>query len=178
MKIHRFALLAALSLPTLAAADKPTKLSDADIATFAHVHAVNQMEIDMGNLAQKNGSTAVKKYGETLVKDHKSADKDLAALAKKEGLANIPNDIAEADVADHKAGMDAMTHLKTLKGVDFDKEFLPAMIDGHTKEVAKLDTAITATTDTAFSALLTKIKPVVQKHADDAKTLQTAIPKS
>src|SRR5215208_3381849 len=56
--------------------DKAAKLSDGDMKIVAHLHHVNQMEIDLGKLAQKSGTASVKSYAETLVSDHQSNDKD------------------------------------------------------------------------------------------------------
>jgi predicted outer membrane protein len=50
---------------------KKEKLSDADLPLIAHYHAVNLMEIDLGKLAAKRGTTpAIKQYGDM----HKAAD--------------------------------------------------------------------------------------------------------
>src|SRR5882762_481250 len=104
MKIRALAIVTALALPTLALADEPTppmdktdkstdktmdkdkdkstdkakagKLSDGDVKIIAHVHHVNQMEIDLGKIAQRTGTASVKNYAETLERDHQSADKD------------------------------------------------------------------------------------------------------
>jgi putative membrane protein len=51
------------------------------------LHKVNQMEIEVGNLAQTHAkSPKVKQFGETIVKDHTKADKELMDLAKAEGI--------------------------------------------------------------------------------------------
>src|SRR5262245_33402966 len=108
MTIRALAIVSALALPTLAIADdqsknpptdktnekttntatdktpgkneKTAKLSDGDTKIVAHLHHVNKMEIDMGKLAEKNGTPTVKSYAMTLVTDHQSNDKDLTAL--------------------------------------------------------------------------------------------------
>jgi putative membrane protein len=50
------------------------------------MHHANLMEIEMGGLAQRNGSDAVKRYGQMLVEDHKKADVDLLNVASKVGI--------------------------------------------------------------------------------------------
>src|SRR5512143_1631145 len=101
MKFRAFAIIAALALPTLAVADDKTpptdkttdkayKLSADEVKIVAHLHHVNQTEIDAGKIAQKNGTAHVKSYSDTLEKDHKSADADLTAFAKKHGLKTLP----------------------------------------------------------------------------------------
>ena len=77
MMIRVLAIATALALPSVALADpdkapdktnekmtdkapvktdKDAKLADGDVKIIAHVHHVNQMEIDMGKLAQKSGT--------------------------------------------------------------------------------------------------------------------------
>jgi len=151
-----------------------TKLSDAEISILAHVHHVNQMEIDMGKLAQQKGTSAVKRYGEQLVKDHMANDKDVIAFAKKRGVAKLPADVpaTEADKAEHKQMMEDMAKLKTLKGADFDRDFVNLMVAGHDKELTKLDTALAQASDTELQDMLRSMKPVLQRHADTARDLQ------
>jgi putative membrane protein len=190
MKIKTIALIATLTLPLAAWADdekpgaydstdksadttKGEKLGDKDLEVLAHVHHVNQMEIDLGKLAQKQGSQAVKAYGQMLARDHQSADKDLTAFAKKNSV-TIPMDRPKDESAqkDQKDMKDAMMHLKTLKGNDFDTAFLQMMVEGHEKELAKLDSAIGGIENQGLATMLKDIKPMLQKHADQARDLQ------
>jgi putative membrane protein len=169
----RLAFIAAVLVPTVASADPAAakaKLSDPDVAVLAHVHAVNQTEIAMGKLAQKNGGKDVQKYGKELVTDHTAADKDTTKLAKDHGISKIPADAA-ADPAEQKAMIDEMAKLNGLKGDAFDAEFLTAMSDAHAKELAKVEAAEKTVADQTVVGLLTGIQPVMQKHEDDAKAL-------
>lgn len=153
---------------------KNAKLSDADTKIVAHLHHVNQMEIQAGQLAERAGSARVKDYGKTLVNDHQSADKDLTAFARSHKVMAIPADKAatDADRQDDKDMMTAMAHLKTLKGAEFDKEFLNMMVSGHDKELTKIDVAISGATDSDLKNMLQSVKPVLQRHADQARDLQ------
>jgi putative membrane protein len=150
------------------------KLSDGDVKIIAHLHHVNKMEVDLGKLAQKSGTSTVKNYGETLERDHQSSNKDLMAFAKQRKLAAIPADKpeSEADKQAHKDMMQKMARLKTLKGAEFDKEFLTMMVADHDKELARIDTAISSATDPDLQNMLKTVKPVLQRHADQARDLQ------
>ncbi len=195
MKIQVLALCAALSVPLVAVANddtykndtktkttdtskttdttKSAKLTDSELQVLAHVHRVNQNEIDAGKLAEKHGSTqAVRSYGQMLIKDHTQSDRDITAFAKKRDQ-KIPAEKAQTD-ADKKEMQDqkdAMNRLKNMKGADFDREFLRTMADDHDKELAKIDTAVGQVTDTDLATLLKDQKPVLQKHADQARDL-------
>jgi len=208
MKIKIIALIAALAMPFAAwgddkpgstttsdktkttekttdtSADKTTnkkeKLAEMDLQVLAHVHHLNQTEIMLGKLAQKSGSTqAIKAYGQMLVRDHQSADKDLASFAKKQAV-TIPMDKPkdEAEQKDQKDTKDAVAHLKTLKGNEFDTAFLQMMVSDHEKELAKIDTAIGQVQNQDLVTVLKDIKPALQKHADQARDLQKTNPQA
>jgi putative membrane protein len=149
------------------------KLSDSDTKTMAHLHHVNQMEITLGKDAQRQGTAKVKDYASMLVTDHQSADKDLTAFAKAHKLTTIPADkpMTDADRQDDKDMTQAMTRLKTLKGADFDKAYLTMMAADHDKELTKIDVAISSASDPDFKSLLQSVKPVLQRHADQARDL-------
>ena len=181
MKIIHVILCSALfAVPALADTGSKTKLSTDEQATIAHEHAVNQMEIMLGQMAQKQSTTqAVKDFGKDLVSDHQKADSDLTAFAKKHD-AVIGKDVAKTagDKQDQADMQKTVSALKTMKGSAFDKQFLDMMVTGHEHELTKLDTFITQTTDGDLKTLLSDVKPVMQKHEDSAKTLQTATPRS
>lgn len=156
---------------------KPTrgaKLSDGDVKIVAHLHHVNRMEIDLGKAAQKSGTPTVKAYGETLERDHMSADKDLVAFAKQNRLNAIPADRPdnEVDRQAHKEMMTKIARLKTLKGAEFDREFVTMMVADHDKELAKIDVAISAASNPELQTMLKNVKPMLQRHADQARDLQ------
>jgi putative membrane protein len=154
--------------------NKSAKLSDADAKVVSHLHHVNQMEIALAKDALKQGTAHVKDYASTLVSDHQSADKDLTAFAKAHKLAAIPADkpATDADRQDDKDMTTAMAHLKTLKGAEFDKAYLNMMVSGHDKELTKIDVSISSAGDPDLKSLLQSVKPVLQRHADQARDLQ------
>ncbi len=155
--------------------EKEAKLSDSELQIIAHVHKVNQMEIDAGKLAQKSGSTqAVKSYGQMLVKDHQQSDRDINSFLKKHNQ-KMPTEEAamnESEKKDAQDRKDAMSRLKNMKGADFDREFLRMMVDDHEKELAKIDSEAGQISNTDLSTMLKDLKPVLQRHADQARDLQ------
>lgn len=153
---------------------KAPKLTKTELQVLAHYHAVNLMEIDLGKVAKKKGaSTAVKDYGEMLVKDHTESNTKLKALAKKSGQ-TIPaekpaNDVEKKEIAATKANA---AKLKKQSGTQFDAMFLRTMVEGHEKELAKIDTKIGEVQNAELADLLRAKKPVLQHHADHARELQ------
>lgn len=170
----RIALLACIALasPLVFAAPSSTEeLSDVDMQIVAHLHAVNQLEIALGKLAEKNGTPPVKSYGQMLVKDHTASDVKVTAFAKQHKLIPIPADasMSEAD----KTAMDAEKgKLAALKGTAFDQELLPMMVKAHDAELAKADANIKIANDPELKIMLEDIKPVLQKHAEQARSLE------
>lgn len=190
MKMTNILCAVLLGLPLAAAAGPNTttpktstpanpaaKLSELDTQMIAHQHAVNQTEIAMGKVAQANGTAAVKKYGAMLVKDHTQGDKDMTALAKRKGISTIPADTAMSE-SDKKEQADMTAKLKGEKGAAFDRDFLSMMAADHDREITKIDADIAVVTDADLKAALQKTKPVLQKHADDAKSLQKTVTSS
>lgn len=160
--------------PTTSDTGKSDKLGDADTKIVAHLHHVNQMEISLAQTAQKAGSAHVKDYASTLLTDHQSADKDLTAFAKAHKLTTIPADkpATDADQQDDKDMTTQMAHLKTLKGAEFDKAFLNMMVAGHDKELTRIDVSISSASNPDLKSQLQTIKPVLQRHSDQARDLQ------
>lgn len=208
MKLTTFALMALLAAPLTASADTkpgtttttdktsdtnsnaPTKsgtdkksmgkIAQPDLQVMAQIHHVDQEEIMMGKLAQAKGSTqAVKAYGQMLVRDHQAADKDLMSFARKNG-ATIPayKPTDEADQKDMKDDKQMAAHIRTLKGAEFDKEFLAMMVQGHDKVLAKLDTAMGSIQNDDLKTMIQNLKPTLQKHADQARDLQKSNPQA
>src|SRR5689334_7523477 len=193
MKFRSFAIVAAFVLPALASAQPSTqpstpsnqpkestdtakgaKLSDAEVRVIAHLHHINQMEINLGQEAQKSGTARVKDYAKMLVNDHQNSNKELTALAKAHKLNTIPADkpTTEAERQEEKDTTTAMAHLKTLKGADFDKEFLNISVTQHEKALASIDAAMSSVTDPDLKNLMETTKPMLQRHADQARDLQ------
>jgi predicted outer membrane protein len=189
MNLKTLFIAAILSAPVVATADTPksdskdmkdtkdvktTKLDPGDMRVLAHFHHVNQAEIDMAKLAKSNGGSAVKAYGDTLRTDHEMIDKDLQAYAKSHKV-TIGKD---EPTPDDKAMDDRMAALKKVKGTEFDRMFLAISIDAHDVEITRAKAAVDTVQDPELKTLVMGIQPVLQRHADKARELQAAIPKS
>lgn len=154
--------------------EKVAKLKPQELQVMAHYHAVNQMEIDLGKVAEKKATTDnVKSFAKMLVSDHQDADKELMAIAKKTHQmipAEKPADATEKkEMADEKA--DA-TKLKTLKGNEFERQYLRMMVQGHEKELANIDSNVAKLENAELVDSIKAKKDVLQKHADEARNLQ------
>ena len=123
----------------------------------------NFAEVQMGELAQKNGqSEDVKSFGKMLVTDHGDANKKAMDVAKSMNVTapSGPN-------AKQKADYDKMS--KT-SGAGFDKTFATHMVADHQKDIAEYKKA-SKMKDAAGEYASGQID-TLQKHLDTAKSLK------
>lgn len=122
-------------------------------------------EIKMGQLAEKNGSSAeAKEFGKTLVTDHTKAADQVKAMAKQVGATVKEEPSSEAQKDYDK--------LAKLKGADFDREFAHHMVEDHQKDIAKFQKQADAKNG-PVSDLAQQQLPVLKKHLQMAQTLQS-----
>lgn len=134
---------------------------------IAKIHAINQMEIEAGKLAQrKSKDSEIIRYSKLLVRDHKLSDSKLDSFARDEGLAVGAYKPDEGD----KAAM--MKLERAAAGPDFDRAFADMMKMGHDKADASLTAARTAATNMRLRAFIDKILPVIRQHQKLAAELQ------
>ena len=153
-------------LMRLQAADTAPAPNQEAVKVLSDLHHANQMEVEMGKLAEKRGSAdAVKKFGDTLVSDHSDADKKVTELAKNQNI-KLP---AENMPMGNEKKMTA--HLKSLQGKDFDRAFAQAMVDDHRKDISTLQSAQSKLTGTPTGDLVTELLPTLEKHEQIAMDL-------
>src|SRR5690242_18582878 len=122
-------------------------------------------EVEMGNIAQRNGSSkAVKDFGKMMVDDHTQLNQDLQALAGRKNVL-LPSGITD----DQK---DDTTKLSKEKGSEFDKDYMSMMVKDHEKDIDAFKKAADKIKDQDYKDLITKALPVLQKHLDAAKAIK------
>lgn len=118
---------------TSAAASSPgaPKVPAAD-RQFAMKAAQGGMaEVEMGKLAQANAQNEqVKSFGERMAKDHSAANDKLKLVAANDGI-QLPTDLGE-----HQKLVDK---LKSLKGREFDTEYMTHMVSDHQKDITEFE---------------------------------------
>ena len=121
----------------------------------------------LGQLAQQKSSTTdVKTFGQRLVDDHATFNKELMRVADQMGV-RAPSKLDK----DNKAEFDK---LSALSGPDFDKEFLIYMMTNHRKDLREYRMEETATTDPALKDVVTDGEKVIAGHMREAYTLAKA----
>jgi putative membrane protein len=106
-------------------------VSTSDKNFVNHMLADGMAEVELARLAQDHAASAeVKQFAQMMVDDHTKAGDQLKQIASTSA---IPQDAKVDDK--HK---DLMDKLSKLRGMDFDKEYMSAMIDDHEDAVRDL----------------------------------------
>jgi putative membrane protein len=99
------------------------------------VARMNAAETDMSRLAIERSSSAdVKTFAQMMVDDHTAAGAKLSGVAVQNSI-EAPTDPDET----HRSLRDK---LAAKQGLDFDKDYLDAMVEGHEEFVDKLESRI------------------------------------
>ncbi|MFP2906137.1 DUF4142 domain-containing protein [Pyxidicoccus sp. 3LFB2] len=138
------------------------------------LHHANQMEVQLGQLAQQKGvSKGVKDYGARLVKDHQAADQKLMTYAQTKNLQlGEPQADDEFKKTMKNAEQAAMAKLQSLQGPAFDRAFLAHMVGHHDADVAKVMAGQTQFASNAeLKGQLDSLLPTLKQHRDQAYRL-------
>jgi putative membrane protein len=119
------------------------------------VSNLNAAEIDVSRLAADRASSPdVKKFAQMMIDEHTAAGDKLSGVA-------VQNSI-EAPAAVDDAHRDLREKLSGKQGMDFDRDYIDAMIDDHQKLVDKLESRIDRDT-------VSKYKATADQQATDEK---------
>lgn len=126
------------------------------------------LEVELGKLAQTNGSSAaVKSFGMMMVTDHTKANNELTALAKAKNI-TVPS----------VPGEDAQKHideLKTKKGAEFDKAYVDLMVDDHKEDIEEFQKAADDAKEPEIKALAAKTLPTLKEHLQKIQAIQSGL---
>jgi putative membrane protein len=149
-----------------------TALTDAQIAGITA--AAHKGEIDAAKMARKQSKNAkVKMFAAQMIKQHSSAVKMETDVESKSNITPADSDMS-AKIT--QMNSDTADQLKGLKGKEFDKAYVKAQVDAHTKVLDSLDNVlIPAAQDPGLKAQLQKERPVVAMHLEHAKKLADAM---
>ena len=172
--MKRSAIIIASLLYLTSSAISAQTVSDAQIASI--VVTANQVDIDAGKLAaSKATSSEVKKFGQQMVTDHTSVNKQATALVKR--LKVTPEDNATSLTL--KAGGDKnIANLKSLRGANFDRAYIDNEVTYHQAVIDAIDkTLVPSAQNAELKALLVKVRPAFVAHLEHAKMIQSSLAK-
>ena len=128
------------------------------------------MEVQLGQLAQKNGqSQRVKNFGAMMVKDHSKANSELKAIAASKNI-SLPTTL----IPEHQ---EHVTMLQKVSGADFDKQYMEMMTKDHKEDVDEFDKASKNAADADIKAFAAKTLPVLRVHLDSAQAINNSLKK-
>lgn len=147
-------------------------LSDGQIVQV--VQTANNADIAGGRLAESKAvHPDVRKFAREMVKDHSAANSDVMAVAKKNALSASNSDISGSlrRIADTDSA-----RLKGLSGADFDKQYMEHEVSFHQDVLKTIDqTLIPNAKNEELKNLIMKIRPTIQGHLDEAKSIQAKL---
>ena len=124
----------------------------------------NLAEVQMGELAQKNGnSDKVRSFGQMLQKDHSDANQKATAAANQLGMSppTEPNRKQKAMYG----------RMSKLSGDNFDREFAKHMVEDHKKDIKAYEKE--AKKNDAAAAYAKEALPTLHKHLETAQSLSS-----
>jgi len=131
------------AIGTAGRADNGVSAGDRDLVK--DVSAMNMAEIELSQTAlQKSASADVQKFAQMMVTDHTGAGDKLRTVASQ-------HQIETAAQIDDKH-RDLRDKLASKQGLDFDKDYMDAMVDGHNDLLDKLESRIDKDTLSKFKS--------------------------
>lgn len=122
------------------------------------------MEVQLGELAQKNAASAdVKKFGEMMMKDHSKAGEELKTLASSKNI-TLP-----AMLSDEK--QKKYDDLAKKKGAEFDKAYISFMVDDHKEDISEFEDAAKDAKDPDVKAWAESKLPTLKHHLEMAEAI-------
>jgi putative membrane protein len=122
----------------------------------------NLAEIQLGELAQKNGSSqVVKQFGQRMVTDHTNLIDKVKSLASSKGF-TLPISPSAKDQATYRT-------LASKTGSDFDKAYITDMINDHTHDINDFEQESNSGADPDIRALASQALPTLQVHLRQAE---------
>ncbi|MED5621956.1 DUF4142 domain-containing protein [Ideonella sp. BN130291] len=148
--------------------------TDAQIAHI--VVTANQVDIDAGKLAAKQGSSdTVKHFGQMMVTDHTAVNQQATALVKK---LNVKPEKNDTSASLKKGGDDNLAKLRGLKGKAFDKAYVDNEVTYHQAVIDAVDkTLLPSARNAELKGLIEKVRPALVQHLEHAKSLQAELGK-
>ena len=127
-------------------------------------------EVELGNLAQQNGSSQrVKDFASMMIRDHSAANEEL------KGIASTKNVTLPATLGDkHQKHFEAM---RKMTGADFDKHYMEMMAKDHQEVISMFEDASKNSTDAEAKAFAEKTLPILKTHLDSATAINESLKK-
>ena len=156
-------LIVAAGLAVALISSPASAQSSADKRFIKEAIQGNLAEVQMGQLAQKNGgSDEVKNFGKMLESDHGQANTKANQVAAELKVTPPTEPSSKQKHAYDRAAK--------LNGANFDREFARHMIIDHKEDIAKYQKA-SKSRDAALAGFASESLPTLQKHLKAAESI-------
>jgi putative membrane protein len=151
-----------------AAPAEAAKLSDANIVAL--VDEANKADSSAGALAATKATNPdVKSFARLMMSEHHALRVQGQQLAKKAKITPQP---PATDSVSMMAKAETDTLQSTPKGAQFDRTYISQEVTAHKAVLDLLNKAEASAQNAQLKALITKAKPVIQKHLDRAQAIE------
>jgi putative membrane protein len=133
------------------------------------LHMSNLHEIEMGKMAEQNGSDKIKSYAKTLQTDHQDADKQVKSLAQKKNI--TLSDTPKNPEMQQKMEQ-AKQRFSSMKGPEFDRAFANRMSMEHKRMISMAQSWKQNCKDQEVCNLIDTLIPKLQQHEQMANQLR------
>jgi len=125
-------------------------------------------EVELGQLAaQKGQSDKVKQFGQRMVDDHTSANKELKSVAQKNNI-TLPTSINAKDQA-------LKDKLSGLSGAEFDRAYMTSMVKDHQKDISEFQKEANSGSNADLKGFAARTLPTLQEHLRMAREAEQAV---
>lgn len=143
-----------------AADEKKDKVNDKEFAQ--KVSAAGLAEVNLSQLAMRFArDPEVKRFAQRMIVDHTKAGQQVTQIANVRQI-RLPSGMDD----EHQKVFDK---LKTLKGEEFDKYYMEAMVKDHEDAVKLFESEAKDGKDAALKRMATTLEPAMKKHLEKAR---------
>lgn len=156
------AIIIVFGMGLIVAANPPSDKGDkvvtgGDLAFMNDAGPGGVAEVQLGRLAVERADSAeVKQFAQQMIVDHSKAGEKLEKLAQQKKVTLPPEILPQAKQTKEK--------LAKLKGAEFDRAYVKAMVEMHEKDVAAFEAVAKTATDADVKAFAAETVPTLKHH--------------
>jgi putative membrane protein len=148
-------------------------LNDSQFAAI--VQAINDGEIEEAQLAlSKAAAPDVKRFARDMMAAHRDMQNKMTALLVRLQITPSDNAVSNQLKSDTQSELGA---LKTIRGKDFDRDYVDAQVRNHNNALELLDRITPSVKSSELKATLVSVHPKVEAHLREAERVELTLQK-
>lgn len=138
---------------------------------LSRMHAINDMEVRAGRLAQKKATTDnIRDLGERVARDHLTADQKVTAMAAEVGV-DLGGPIPGGVPPPMQQMKKMLKQLEQLEGEAFDDAYLKLMTKSHSAAISMLSQKVPQLESEELREMITTMLPILEQHLELSRDL-------